>query len=83
MLFRSIREDETFLKKNFTEVRKWCVDNLDNDPSVLLRRIYDNLSGSLVPPSIPAAVLCYYFCSAIIRTAAGMEEETKVLERES
>ena len=44
-------------QKNFTEVRKWCVDNLDNDPSVLLRRIYDNLSGSLVPPSIPAAVL--------------------------
>ena len=44
-------------EKNFPEVRKWCVNNLDNDPSVLLRRIYDNLSGSLVPPSIPAAVL--------------------------
>ena len=23
-------------QKNFTEVRKWCVDNLDNDPAVLL-----------------------------------------------
>ena len=44
-------------EKNFTEVRKWCVDNLDNDPAVLLRRIYDNLSGALVPTSIPAAVL--------------------------
>jgi len=44
-------------EKNFAEVRKWCVNNLDNDPSVLLRRIYDSLSGSLVPPSIPAAVL--------------------------
>ena len=44
-------------EKNFTEVRKWCVDNLDNDPSVLLRRIYDCLSDSLVPSSIPAAVL--------------------------
>jgi DNA polymerase III delta prime subunit len=44
-------------EKNFTEVRKWCVDNLDNDPSVLLRRIYDSLSGALVSPSIPAAVL--------------------------
>ena len=43
--------------KNFKEVRKWCVDNLDNDPAVLLRRIYDSLSGSLVPSSIPAAVL--------------------------
>ena len=44
-------------QKNFTEVRKWCVDNLDNDPTVLLRRIYDSLSSSLVSSSIPAAVL--------------------------
>jgi len=44
-------------QKNFTEVRKWCVDNLDNDSSVLLRRIYDSLSDSLVSASIPAAVL--------------------------
>jgi len=44
-------------KKNFTEVRKWVVDNLDNDTSVLLRRIYDTLYQSLVPASIPAAVL--------------------------
>ena len=44
-------------EKKFTEVRKWCVDNLDNDPAVLLRRIYDSLSSSLVPSSIPAAVL--------------------------
>ena len=43
--------------KNFPEVRKWCVNNLDNDPSVLLRRIYDSLYQSLVPNSIPAAVL--------------------------
>ena len=43
--------------KNFTEVRKWVVDNLDNDTSVLLRRIYDILYTSLVPGSIPAAVL--------------------------
>ena len=44
-------------EKDFTEVRKWCVNNLDNDPAVLLRRIYDSLSDSLVPSSIPAAVL--------------------------
>ena len=44
-------------EKDFKEVRKWCVNNLDNDPSVLLRRIYDSLSDSLVPSSIPAAVL--------------------------
>ena len=44
-------------EKNFPEVRKWCVNNLDNDPSVLLRRIYDNLYTSLVPSTIPSAVL--------------------------
>jgi len=44
-------------EKNFPQVRKWCVDNLDNDPGVLLRRIYDNLYESLVPSTIPAAVL--------------------------
>jgi len=44
-------------EKEFAEVRKWCVNNLDNDPAVLLRRIYDSLYASLVPSSIPAAVL--------------------------
>ena len=44
-------------EKDFAEVRKWCVNNLDNDPSVLLRRIYDSLYTSLVPSTIPAAVL--------------------------
>ena len=44
-------------EKNFPQVRKWVVDNLDNDTSVLLRRIYDSLYDSLVPSTIPAAVL--------------------------
>ena len=44
-------------EKDFPQVRKWCVDNLDNDPAVLLRRIYDSLYASLVPSTIPAAVL--------------------------
>ena len=43
--------------KNFSEVRKWCVNNLDNDPSVLLRRVYDALCETLDGPSIAAAVL--------------------------
>ena len=44
-------------EKNFREVRKRVVSNLDNDSSVLLRRIYDSLNESLVNNSIPAAVL--------------------------
>jgi len=43
--------------KDYPEVRKWCVNNLDNDPSVLMRRIYDSLYESLIPATIPAAVL--------------------------
>ena len=44
-------------EKNFLEVRKWVVANMDNDSSVLFRRIYDALYESLVPATIPAAVL--------------------------
>jgi DNA polymerase III delta prime subunit len=44
-------------EKNFPEVRKWVVNNLDNDSSVLLRRVYDSLYNVLESSSIPAAVL--------------------------
>ena len=50
-LIRKLKE------KNFTEVRKWVVSNLDNDPGVILRRVYESLTDSVVPPSIPVAVL--------------------------
>jgi DNA polymerase III delta prime subunit len=54
----SVNDLIKYLKeKNFTEVRKWVVSNLDNDSSVILRRVYDALYGALVPGSIPAAVL--------------------------
>ena len=33
------------------------VDNLDNDPAMLLRRVYDSLYTSLKNVCIPAAVL--------------------------
>ena len=58
--FSDVKVDEltkNLKSKNFSEVRKWCVNNLDNDPTVLLRRLYDSLYESLVPASIPAAVL--------------------------
>ena len=54
----SVNELVKHLKeKNFTEVRKWVVTNLDNDSSLILRRVYDTLYDALVPGSIPAAVL--------------------------
>jgi DNA polymerase III delta prime subunit len=44
-------------EKNFPEVRKWVVSNLDNDSTLILRRVYDACYDTLVPSSIPAAVL--------------------------
>ena len=44
-------------EKDFPEVRKWIVNNLDNDTNLLLRRIYDACYDSMAPSSIPAAVL--------------------------
>ena len=44
-------------EKDFPSVRKWTVSNLDNDPNLLFRRIYDALYTSLEGPSIAAAVL--------------------------
>ncbi len=44
-------------EKDFPEVRKWIVNNLDNDYNLLLRRIYDACYETLVPNSIPSAVL--------------------------
>ena len=56
-------------EKNFPEVRKWVVSNLDNDTTVLLRRIYDALYNALENNSIPAAVLVlakYQYQSAFV-----------------
>jgi len=58
--FSDVKVDDLVKKlkeKDFPEVRKWVVNNLDNDTSVLLRRIYDACYDSMVPNSIPAAVL--------------------------
>ena len=38
--------------KNFKEVRKWVVNNLDNDPGVILRNVYDALYERLEGPSV-------------------------------
>ena len=58
--FSDVRVDDlikTLAKKDFPAVRKWVVSNLDNDPSVLLRRLYDGLCQTIDGPSIAAAVL--------------------------
>tara|TARA_B100001059_G_scaffold217907_1_gene237610 strand:- start:116 stop:1069 length:954 start_codon:yes stop_codon:yes gene_type:complete len=58
--FANVKTDDLFkcLKsKDFSKVRKWVVDNLDNDPTVLLRSVYDACYSSLEGAGIAAAVL--------------------------
>ncbi len=43
--------------KEFTTVKKWVVENIDNDPALVMRKIYDVLYDTLKGPSIPEAVL--------------------------
>ena len=44
-------------KKEFTTVKNWVVQHMDNDPSMVMRKIYDSMYGVLKPASIPDAVL--------------------------
>ena len=55
--------------KKFTDVRKWVVDNLDNDQSRIFRKIYDGLYETMEPQSIPRAILIladYQYKSAFV-----------------
>ena len=44
-------------KKEFTNVKNWVVQHMDNDPSMVMRKIYDSIYGVMKPASIPESVL--------------------------
>jgi DNA polymerase III delta prime subunit len=47
-----------FLKsKDYSSVREWVVENSDNDPSRIYRKIYDHLKENMKPQSIPIAIV--------------------------
>ena len=55
--------------KEFTNVRKWIVENLDNDPVRIFRRLYDNLYDNIDHRTLPHAVLAladYQYKSAFV-----------------
>jgi len=55
--------------KEFGDMRKWVVNNLDNDPVKIFRKIYDSLNTSLQPETIPHAILIiadYQYKSAFV-----------------
>ena len=56
-------------EKNFQNMRKWVVSNVDNDPATVYRKIYDKLYEVLEKSSIPQAVLIiadYQYKSAFV-----------------
>jgi replication factor C small subunit len=54
----SLKELTSFLKaKKFTDMRKWVVENLDNDGASLRRSLYNHCALILNPSSIPQLVL--------------------------
>lgn len=54
----SLKNLVEFLKnKDFSNMRKWVAENLDNDADVIFRKIYDQAGQYLSKQSIPAVVL--------------------------
>ena len=56
-------------EKNFTDMRKWVASNLDNEPVVLFRRIYDEANNIMEKSSVPQLVLTmsdYQYKSAFV-----------------
>ena len=66
----NMKELITHLKmKEFTKVRKWVVDNIDNDPTKIFRKVYDSLYNNMEPSTIPSAVITigeYQYKSAFV-----------------
>ena len=55
--------------KEFTNVRKWVINNLDNDPVQLFRNIYDHMYDYIDDNSIPLLVILlgeYQYKSAFV-----------------
>ena len=74
-LLSNLTEDNTktlikMLKdKDFTGMRKWVNDNLDNEPNVLFRRIFDGCHEYLSTKSVPQMVILlgeYQYKSAFV-----------------
>ena len=56
-------------EKNFTNMRTWVASNLDNEPVVLFRRIYDEANTVMEKSSVPQLVLTmsdYQYKSAFV-----------------
>jgi len=66
----NLTELMSFLKKKeFGKVREWVVNNIDNDPVKVFRKVYEKLYEYMKPESIPNAVIIlgdYQYKSAFV-----------------
>lgn len=56
-------------QKQFTDMRKWVAQNIDSDPTSIMRMLYDHASEKVDPKSIPQLVLLigeYQYKSAFV-----------------
>ena len=74
----NIEELAGFLKsKNFGAIRKWVAENLDNDPHILYRKIYDVLLTKIEPTSVPDMVLV--IADYVYKSAFVVDQEINLL----
>ena len=74
----NIEELAGFLKsKNFGAIRKWVAENLDNDPHVLYRKIYEVLLTKIEPRSVPDMVLV--IADYVYKSAFVVDQEINLL----
>lgn len=66
----SFKSLATALKeKDFSTMRKWVVENLDNDPTTFFRSVFDSMNECVQPQSVPQLVLLladYQYKSAFV-----------------
>ncbi|MEN8817689.1 MAG: hypothetical protein ABF274_12590, partial [Nonlabens sp.] len=58
--------------KDFKKMRIWVANNMDTDSSAIFRGIYDKMSGTVKPTSLPAVVLIladYQYKNAFVADA--------------
>lgn len=48
---------DSLKSKDFTGMRKWVNENMDQDPASIIRSIFDGLEEYMIPSSIPQAIV--------------------------
>ncbi|NBV28427.1 hypothetical protein EBS02_05345 [bacterium] len=64
-------------EKDFSGMRKWVVENLDNEPQAIFRMIFDHANDALESRSIPQLVL--YLAEYQYKAAFVVDQEINLV----